>query len=135
MNLQSFKSLIFFATFQLYAIGGFDGEHRLTSMECYHPENNAWTIMPSMKSSRSGSGVAVLNQYIYVVGGFDGSRQLASVERFDTDKHIWETVNSMKTARSALSVNVIDGKLYAMVFFFIVILPTCLKTCFILGRL
>lgn len=84
-------------------------------MECYHPENNAWTDMPSMKVSRSGAGVAVLNQYIYVVGGFDGSRQLSSVERFDTDRQTWETVTPMKTSRSALSVNVIDGKLYAMV--------------------
>lgn len=86
-------------------------------MECYHPENNAWTDMPSMKYSRSGAGVAVLNQFIYVVGGFDGSRQLASVERFDTDRQLWETVTPMKTSRSALSVNVIDGKLYAMVSF------------------
>ena len=40
--------------------------------------------MPPMKYSRSGAGVAVLNQFIYVCGGFDGTRQLASVERFDT---------------------------------------------------
>jgi hypothetical protein len=40
--------------------------------------------MPPMKYSRSGAGVAVLNQFIYVCGGFDGSRQLGSVERFDT---------------------------------------------------
>lgn len=102
---------------KLYAIGGFDGEHRLASMECYHPENNAWTDMPPMKFSRSGAGVAVLNQYIYVCGGFDGSRQLASVERFDTDRQTWETQTPMKTSRSALSVNVIDGRLYAMVGF------------------
>jgi len=101
--------------FQLYAIGGFDGENRLNSMECYHPENNEWTDMPAMKCARSGAGVAVLNQYIYVCGGFDGSRQLESVERFDTDRQSWETVTSMKTSRSALSVNVIDGRLYAMV--------------------
>lgn len=71
--------------------------------------------MPPMKFSRSGAGVAVLNQWIYVVGGFDGTRQLSSVERFDTDRQTWETVTPMKTSRSALSVNVIDGKLYAMV--------------------
>lgn len=99
----------------LYSIGGFDGEHRLNSIECYHPENNEWTDMPSMKVARSGAGVAVLNQYIYVCGGFDGSRQLSSSERFDTDRQIWEEVTPMKISRSALSVNVIDGKLYAMV--------------------
>lgn len=84
-------------------------------MECYHPENNAWTDMPSMRYCRSGAGVAVLNQYIFVVGGFDGARQLSSVERFDTDRQAWETITPMKISRSALSVNVIDGKLYAMV--------------------
>ena len=98
----------------LYAIGGFDGENRLNSVECYHPENNAWTLVPEMKFKRSGAGVSVLNQYIYVVGGFDGTTQLSAVERYDTDKQQWEEVKSMRIARSALSVNVIDGKLYAM---------------------
>lgn len=40
----------------LYAIGGFDGTERLKSIECYHPENNAWTLIPSMNIGRSGAG-------------------------------------------------------------------------------
>lgn len=40
----------------LYAIGGFDGNERLASVECYHPENNAWTLLPSMNVGRSGAG-------------------------------------------------------------------------------
>lgn len=98
----------------LYAIGGFDGKDRLASMECYHPENNAWTLLPSMNVGRSGAGVAALNQFIYVVGGFDGTRQLSTVERYDTEHQIWDTVQSIKIARSALSLTVLDGKLYAM---------------------
>lgn len=98
----------------LYAIGGFDGNDRLASMECYHPENNAWTILPSMKLGRSGAGVAALNHFIYVVGGFDGQRHLSSVERYDTEQQIWEMVSEIKTARSALSLTVLDGKLFAM---------------------
>lgn len=122
----------------LYAIGGFDGNERLASIECYHPENNAWTVLPPMKIGRSGAGVAAyvfniifkvqscsqhndfffnfhrLNQYIYVVGGFDGSRQLASVERYDTENEVWHSLNPIKISRSALSLTVLDGKLYAM---------------------
>lgn len=98
----------------LYAIGGFDGNDRLATMECYHPENNAWTILPPMKLGRSGAGVAALNQHIYVVGGFDGQNHLSSVERFDTDKQTWEMVADINTPRSALSLTVLDGKLYAM---------------------
>lgn len=98
----------------LYAIGGFDGEDRLATMECYHPENNAWTILPSMKIGRSGAGVAALNQFIYVVGGFDGRIQLSSVERYDTEQQVWDSVATILIARSALSLTVLDGKLYAM---------------------
>lgn len=98
----------------LYAVGGFDGNERLASMECYHPENNAWTLLPTMQTGRSGAGVAALNLYIYVVGGFDGRVQLSSVERYDTEQQIWESVASIRIARSALSLTVLDGKLYAM---------------------
>lgn len=40
----------------LYAIGGFDGNERLASVECYHPENNEWSYLPSLKTGRSGAG-------------------------------------------------------------------------------
>lgn len=40
----------------LYAIGGFDGVNRLNSVECYHPENNEWTMVSSMHTQRSGAG-------------------------------------------------------------------------------
>lgn len=83
-------------------------------MECYHPENDEWTIVSSMKYSRSGAGVASLGQYIYVIGGYDGKSQLNSVERYDTERDTWENVSSVSTARSALSVTVLDSKLYAM---------------------
>jgi len=98
----------------LYAIGGFDGEERLSSVECYHPENNEWTMVSPMKCTRSGAGVASLGQYIYVIGGYDGNSQLNLVERYDTEHDIWENVSSISIARSALSVTVLGGKLYAM---------------------
>lgn len=40
----------------LYAIGGFNGKERLKSCECYHPENNEWTVIPPMNVGRSGAG-------------------------------------------------------------------------------
>lgn len=40
----------------LYAIGGFDGNERLASVECYHPENNEWSYLPPLKTGRSGAG-------------------------------------------------------------------------------
>lgn len=40
----------------MYAIGGFNGKERLKSCECYHPENNEWTVIPPMNVGRSGAG-------------------------------------------------------------------------------
>lgn len=43
----------------LYAVGGFDGQHRLSSVECYHPENDEWLEVKPMKRQRSGAGKSV----------------------------------------------------------------------------
>lgn len=40
----------------LYAVGGFDGTHRLSSSECYDPDRDEWTPMASMNTVRSGAG-------------------------------------------------------------------------------
>jgi kelch-like protein 19 len=41
----------------LYAIGGFDGTSRLSSVERYHPENNEWQMVAPMNITRSGAGM------------------------------------------------------------------------------
>lgn len=45
----------------LYAIGGFNGTERLATVECYHPENNEWNFVPSMRVGRSGAGKLFFN--------------------------------------------------------------------------
>lgn len=40
----------------LYAIGGYDGDHRLRSVEHYHPERKEWIRVASMRIARSGAG-------------------------------------------------------------------------------
>lgn len=40
----------------LYAIGGYDGNSRLNTVECYHPEKDSWTEVASMNTNRSGAG-------------------------------------------------------------------------------
>ena len=37
----------------IYALGGFDGTHRLNTAERYDPSTNQWTLIPSMNVSRS----------------------------------------------------------------------------------
>lgn len=43
----------------LYAVGGFDGTHRLSSVECYNPEKDEWRGTAPMNTVRSGAGESV----------------------------------------------------------------------------
>uniref|UniRef100_A0A3Q2DDE8 Kelch-like ECH-associated protein 1b n=1 Tax=Cyprinodon variegatus TaxID=28743 RepID=A0A3Q2DDE8_CYPVA len=43
----------------LYAVGGYDGNTFLDSVECYDPETDSWSEVTHMTSGRSGVGVAV----------------------------------------------------------------------------
>lgn len=45
----------------IYAMGGFDGHHRLSSAEKYDCERNQWTMIAPMHSQRSDACAAVLN--------------------------------------------------------------------------
>ena len=40
----------------LYAIGGYDGQLRLSTVEVYNPETDTWTRVRSMNSKRRYSG-------------------------------------------------------------------------------
>ncbi|TWW54258.1 Kelch-like protein 18, partial [Takifugu flavidus] len=56
----------------LYAIGGYDGQSRLSTVEVYNPETDSWTRVSSMNSQRSAMGTVVIDGHIYVCGGYDG---------------------------------------------------------------
>lgn len=40
----------------LFAVGGFDGQNRLSSVECYNPESDEWHTVAPMNTMRSGAG-------------------------------------------------------------------------------
>ena len=44
----------------IYAVGGFDGANRLTSVERYDPRIDRWDIISEISIPRSGMGVASL---------------------------------------------------------------------------
>ncbi len=45
---------------KIYIMGGFDGSHRLRTVECYDPECDSWTFISAMQTNRAGLGAAVL---------------------------------------------------------------------------
>lgn len=52
----------------LYAIGGYDGQNQLSTVERYNIARNVWEPRASMHHSRSAHGVAVHQGRIFVLG-------------------------------------------------------------------
>ena len=88
----------------LYAVGGNDGTRALSSVECYDPATNVWSVVASMTTAREGPGVAIPGGFFYAVGGWDGKRTLPSVERYDPATNVWSVVAAMTTARDGPGV-------------------------------
>ncbi|KAK5889691.1 hypothetical protein CesoFtcFv8_015672 [Champsocephalus esox] len=96
----------------LYAIGGYDGQSRLSTVEVYNPETDSWTRVASMNSQRSAMGTVVVDGMIYVCGGYDGKSSLNSVERYSPETDRWTLVTEMSASRSAAGVTVFDGRIF-----------------------
>ncbi|NWI18575.1 KLH18 protein, partial [Crypturellus soui] len=96
----------------LYAIGGYDGQLRLSTVEVYNPETDSWSKVESMNSKRSAMGTVVLDGQIYVCGGYDGNSSLNSVESYSPETNKWTTVTPMSSNRSAAGVTVFEGRIY-----------------------
>ncbi|KAI3374822.1 hypothetical protein L3Q82_021036 [Scortum barcoo] len=96
----------------LYAIGGYDGQSRLSTVEVYNPETDSWTRVSSMNSQRSAMGTVVIDGHIYVCGGYDGKSSLNSVECYSPETDRWMVVTEMSASRSAAGVTVFDGRIF-----------------------
>lgn len=46
---------------KIYALGGYNGQNRMSSAERYSPCHNQWEIIPSMHRERSDASAAALN--------------------------------------------------------------------------
>ena len=90
---------------KLYAVGGFNGDDFLNSVERHDPATNAWEAVAPLTLARLGAGVAALEGKLYAVGGreddeAEGERPAHSVERYDPASNAWEEVAPMATARA-----------------------------------
>ncbi|XP_002740844.1 kelch-like protein 28 [Saccoglossus kowalevskii] len=98
---------------ELYALGGYNGETYLRSVEKFCPRTMQWRLVAPMLKSRSCFAAAVLDGMIYAVGGY-GPTYLNSVERYDPSHDRWEMVAPMVEKRINFGVGVSRGFLYVV---------------------
>lgn len=89
----------------------FDGTRDLSSVECYDPVRNMWSLLPGLGSRRSCLGVASLRGLVYVAGGYDGASCLSSVEQFDPLVGSWTSVAGMEYRRRYCRLSVLGERL------------------------
>lgn len=79
LGYSSVLSALIFALFvgvvcmdnYLFAVGGYDGQTQLKTMERYTVARDVWEPMASMNHCRSAHGVTVYQCKIYVLGELD----------------------------------------------------------------
>lgn len=98
----------------IYAIGGFNGQCRVRTVDLFDPKLNQWTQCASLEVKRSTLGACVLDGLIYAVGGFDGLLGLQTAEVYNPITRSWRFIAPMTTRRSSVAVVTLNGLLYAI---------------------
>ncbi|XP_023691353.1 kelch-like protein 24 isoform X1 [Paramormyrops kingsleyae] len=100
----------------VFAIGGWEGQSRLDSVECYDPQTNSWQFMESVKMAVTSPAVVALDGLLYVTGGAiledgDGT-DLTQV--YNPKTCLWTEVAPMQIARSGSAACTLKGKIYVI---------------------
>ncbi|XP_035686057.1 kelch-like protein 28 isoform X1 [Branchiostoma floridae] len=97
----------------IYALGGYNGERYLSTVERYSPRTNSWEEMSHMLKPRSCFAAAAANGAIFAIGGY-GPTHLDSVERYNPTEDSWEFVAPMADKRINFGVGVTHGYLFVV---------------------
>lgn len=89
---------------RLLAVGGYDGEHAMNSVELFDARRNVWRDICPLEQRRCSCNCAVLHEEVYAVGGVCGPHALNSVERYSEADNQWKPSPSMLESRSACGV-------------------------------
>ncbi|KAG0419210.1 hypothetical protein HPB47_004266 [Ixodes persulcatus] len=99
---------------KLFAVGGSDDKHHLSSAELFDPLTNCWKLVCTMNIPRRGLGLCQLGGPLYAVGGMDDVSFFNTVERYDAQSDSWTLVAPMKSPRGGVAVAVLRDCIYAV---------------------
>ena len=100
---------------KIYAIGGWDGNAFISTVEEYDPTTNIWKRKADMPTARGCLSASALNGKIYAIGGrIPGLMTCSTVEEYDPATNTWAKKADMPTPRYWLSSSVANGKIYAI---------------------
>jgi kelch-like protein 10 len=98
--------------FNIYVIGGFNGENYFNSVRCFNAVKKTWREVSPMSIRRCYLSVAVLDEVVYAMGGYDGYHRQKTGERYEYKKNQWSLIAPMNVERSDASAATLNGKIY-----------------------
>nr|CAB3259379.1 kelch-like protein 12 [Phallusia mammillata] len=84
---------------KIYSIGGWNGQHPMSSVEYYDLTANKWAYAGSLNVGRAFHGACVVGGKIYAIGGQNSSGQTGSVEVFDPVSDSWSVFMDLDEPR------------------------------------
>ncbi|KAK3091829.1 hypothetical protein FSP39_022975 [Pinctada imbricata] len=100
----------------MYAVGGWDGNCRLDSVEQYNLYTNQWCYIANMKMALTSPAVVAVDGCLFVTGGaiLEDGDGIDMVQCYSPRTDIWTTKPSMLIPRSGSGACVLDGLIYVI---------------------
>ncbi|XP_067128423.1 kelch-like protein 20 [Centruroides vittatus] len=100
----------------IYAVGGWEGVSRLSSVERYDPVTNKWQFVASMKISLTSPAVVAHQGLLYVTGGavLEDGDGIDLVQCYNPRTNSWNEVAPMLIARSGSAICVVKNLIYVL---------------------
>ncbi|XP_069496165.1 kelch-like protein 35 [Ambystoma mexicanum] len=100
---------------KIYAVGGFDGFHRLSTVECYDSFSNSWTFIDTMPEAVSSAAVVPCRNKLYVIGGaMDDYANTDKVQSYDPEEGKWTPVGATPFCQRCINAVTLENTIYVI---------------------
>ncbi|XP_036377721.1 kelch-like protein 24 [Megalops cyprinoides] len=98
---------------KVYAVGGYDGQNRLSSVECYDSFSNRWTEVAPLKEAVSSPAVAGCVGKLFVIGGGpDDNTCSDKVQCYDPESDTWLLRANIPIAKRCITAVSLNNLIY-----------------------
>ncbi|KPP63751.1 kelch-like protein 35-like [Scleropages formosus] len=99
----------------LYAVGGYNGHQRLSSVECYNTYDNQWLDVAPLLLPVSSAALATCSGKLYVIGGaVSDTANTNKVQCYDPTTDQWSYVAACPFSQRCISATTFNDTIYVV---------------------
>ncbi|KAM8975845.1 LOW QUALITY PROTEIN: kelch-like protein 35 [Pelodytes ibericus] len=100
---------------EIYAVGGFDGTQRLSSVERYNSFGNSWTMVnPLLEAVSSAAIVSCVNKLYVISGAIDEYANTDKVQCFDPEDNQWNYMSPSPFCQRCINAVELEGTIFVV---------------------